>query len=375
MPYNKLVGRKYYSEVIQMNGNELNNMAKRYKEEMMRLYQKSGGNSQQNSPAPSTAMMGQNSNSPRQVSPPANPNNPSCNMQQNRQMQGMQRMSPPPMANNNMNGMRNMNTGSFYGNTAPNPQNNDNRQSNMSADCRFPSAESIISSLTNSAVTDMPAEPSMPSTPAASARENASPASKADASAAGDVRLESILINTSSNGTYALPSAADETAEILPDFLLPEDAVTASEFAVPSTANFFPSQAWISLTGDNSWGFMQAEVFDTDLNIPIQNAVVIVRKQLPGGLGLVRVLVTDENGLTPSIALPAPSAACLTADSVKPFSVYDLTVIANGYYTFKNIDAAVYAGTKTIQPVAMIPLPGFVPQTPIQPRNGDISMG
>ena len=372
---------------MQMNGNELNNMAKRYKEEMMRLYQKSGGNSQQNSPAPNTAMMGQNNDPPRQASPRTNPINPSCNMQQNRQMQGMQRMSPPPMANNNMNGMRNMNTGSFYGNTAPNPQDNESSHSNMPADCRFPTAESIISSITNSAVTQMPqppaiapaptmpAEPSMPSVPAASARENASAPSQADAAAAGDVRLESILINTSSNGTYALPSAADEAAEILPDFLLPEDTVTASEFAVPSTANFFPSQAWISLTGDNSWGFMQAEVFDTDLGIPIQNAVVIVRKQLPGGLGLVRVLVTDENGLTPSIALPAPSAACLTADSVKPFSVYDLTVIANGYYTFKNIDAAVYAGTKTIQPVAMIPLPGFVPSPPIQPRNGDISMG
>lgn len=362
-----------------MNGNELNNMAKRYKEEMMRLYQKSGGNSQQNSPAPNTAMMGQNNDSPRQASPRTNPINSSCNMQQNRQMQGMQRMSSPPMANNNMNGMRNMNTGSFYGNTAPNSQDNESSRSNMPADCRFPTAESIISSFTNTAVPEpppVPAMPSAPAMPAVPARENAAPASEADAAAnAGDVRLESILINTSSNGTYALPSAADETAEILPDFLLPEDAVTASEFAVPSTANFFPSQAWISLTGDNSWGFMQAEVFDTDLNIPIQNAVVIVRKQLPGGLGLVRVLVTDENGLTPSIALPAPSAACLTADSVKPFSVYDLTVIANGYYTFKNIDAAVYAGTKTIQPVAMIPLPGFVPQTPIQPRNGDISMG
>lgn len=141
--------------------------------------------------------------------------------------------------------------------------------------------------------------------------------------------------------------------------------------SIPITAGFTPSTSWISLTGENSWGFLQFEVFTADGAYPVPGAVVIVKKQLPAGVGLVRVLFTDRSGLTPNIALPAPSAALSQTprNTARPFSEYSVTVIARGYYTLKDIKIPIFAGIKTVQPIDLIPLPEYSEQKPIQPRS------
>lgn len=373
-----------------MNGNDLNNMAKRYKEEMMRIYQKSSAASRQNTADRNGGILGRGagmSGNPVQT-PPA-----SSNTSQSTAAQPSGGMGSMPMPRDaagtpvpgvpgaSFYGMNDMCGGQGQNQTMkpthhPNQNQNPNRNDmpmQVQCDCRFPSAESIINSL---ASTPMPL-------PAASGNDSSVQPRTADASDnqnvqdTGDVRLRSVIINTTpENAAYTMPSQNDNEGEIMPDFALPEDVPADSDEVIPSTARFMPSQAWISMTGDNSWGFLQVEVYTNDGAYPLQGAIVIVKKRLASGIGLLRLLFTDRNGLTPTIALPAPAIMQPTADAVRPFSAYEITVIARGYYTLRNVQIPIYAGSKTVQPIDMIPLPNY-PMRP-QPRtdgSADIAIG
>ncbi|MGN1100773.1 MAG: hypothetical protein ACI4RG_01180, partial [Huintestinicola sp.] len=191
---------------------------------------------------------------------------------------------------------------------------------------------------------------------------------------AGGSPIQGMMFNNSPvGGAYSVPAESENEREILPDFPLP----TSSTESIPSTAGLTPSVSWVSLTGDSSWGYLQFDVFTAGGAYPVPGAVVAVKKVLPGGIGLVRLLFTDRSGRTPTIALPAPSAS-LSQDpmsTARPFSEYSVTVRAKGYYTLSDINIPIFAGVKTVQPIDLIPLPEYPGQTPIQPRSDRMGNG
>lgn len=374
-------------------------MAKRYKEEMMKLYQKSG--------AASRTMEAQSGNGTGSMGAgmsgnpiPSGIPSPSAvareNIMNNRPSQngGMQNGN---MQNGNM--QRNMNSG--RNRPRPPMQNPNNSQSiPVNCDCRFPSAESIINSLANTPMT-LPLTPEDNPEPVAPVPDNtggsliqprtaqntavstpSAPSSDMQNDEDCDVPLRSIILNfTPENPTLAVPTQTEDSSEQMPDFAMPADLSADSDSEVPSTVNFTPSRSWVSMTGDNSWGFLQVQVYTTSNgDFPVQGAMVIVKKQVNAGLGLTRVLFTDENGYTPTIALPAPGAVYPNVNSSSPYSEYELTIVARGYYVMQNISTGVFAGSKTVQPVDLVPLPTYptYPVYPPQPRSDgsqDVSVG
>ena len=363
---------------MELNGNELNNMAQRYKEEMMRLYKRSGSSGSQTQQNSSAAVQ------TRQTMPMSDS---SMTMQSSHAAP-----SPSPRDINGTPipgtpGASNFNLSNSQSSTVPIP---------VQCECRFPSAESIIESIAG-----IPSTPNITpedNPPAAypggsliqprtlpdadtSMNMNGGTMSAADKTAYSGARnansasgnmsasLRGVMINGSpESSTYTLPSMTENEREIIPDFPLPAD----SEDSVPSTAGLMPSMSWISLTGDNSWGFLQFDVFTAGGAYPVPGAVVIIKKKLPGGIGLARVLFTNRSGKTATIALPAPSELISQdpSSTARPFSEYTVTVRARGYYTISDINLPIFAGVKTVQPIDLIPLPENQPQTPIQPRSG-----
>lgn len=384
-------------------------MAQRYKEEMMRLYKKSGS-------AANTVNTAQQQSSARTQSDNANPMS----------HRGQQNM--PNMPINGQSGTHMQNTAPMKMNQSAAPANQINHREqnassmNMQRDmagtpvqgvpgashyaaestsdsgvslpvtckCRFPSAESIIESIAGIPTPPVirPEDNPPPVYPGnsmiqprmtpyeSSAPEGANPNmggtfSQADKTAyrrSEDASLRGVMLNGSpEGGVYSIPAEAEAEREILPDFPLPTDSTES----IPSTADLTPSFNWISLTGDNSWGYLQFDVFTAGGAYPVPGAVVIVKKQLPGGVGLVRLLFTDRSGRTPTIALPAPSASLSQnpMNTARPFSEYNVTVRAKGYYTLSDINIPIFAGVKTVQPIDLIPLPEYPEQTPIQPRS------
>ncbi len=384
-----------------LNGNEfnLNNMAQRYKEEMMRLYKKST--------APQTSQQSRNASGQSGMTAQANM------ASQNMAVQGSQsRQQNMPSSQGNMQQGQmshnmtmprdamgtpagNVQGASYFAASQPGCDTGSIPTVPVPCECRFPSAESIIESIAGIPATpNIRPEDNPPPVyngndpviqPRNAAPNNASinnmnsavhpemggTFSQGDKTAyqrSEDTSLQGVMLNMSPQAAaYAVPSEAENEVEILPDFALPQD----SSDAVPDTKGLTPSLNWINLTGDSSWGFLQFDIFTAGGAYPVPGALVVVKKKLTGGTGLVRLLFSDRSGRTPTIALPAPSASLSQnpMSTTRPFSEYTVTVRARGYYTLSDINIPIFAGVKTVQPIDLIPLPEYSGDSVIQPRS------
>lgn len=386
-------------------------MTQRYKEEMMRLYQQSGTRQNGNSSGNINGMNQNNMNQSNMNQGSMNHNGMNhSNMNQNNMNRSNGSMNRSSTGNNGIQNDRassadnsgnlsgtavpNMTDASFYSNNnnggthvhhGHNGQNGVNVPVNC--DCRFPSAESIINQMASTPST-LPLTPedyaNGVNTVSGSNAANSSNGTMTEIQPRGigtygirsdtsqNVDASGIMINTAQNvGTYSVPGQSENERELSPDFVMPADIPAESSEVIPSTRNFTPSVAWVSATGDNSWGFLQFEVFTGEEGYPVQGALVTVKKKLPGGTGLARILFTNRSGLTPTIALPAPSSSFSLNpnNTTRPFSEYIVTVRASGYYSLTDINLPVFAGVKTVQPIDLIPLPSSG-GIPIQPRTG-----
>lgn len=121
-------------------------------------------------------------------------------------------------------------------------------------------------------------------------------------------------------------------------------------------------------------GYITAEVTTGDGAVPVENAVVLITRKEGDKNVLVRMLVTDESGSTETVALPAPDIRYSEAPDPleKPYADYTLSAYAKGFYPVPEMTVPVFSTVKSIQPIALIPLPRFSPQnnTPRSSRAG-----
>ncbi len=115
--------------------------------------------------------------------------------------------------------------------------------------------------------------------------------------------------------------------------------------------NNYDSIGWISVnvrTGENA--------------SPVEGASVIITSMADGNLIFKATGITDESGQIKKMALPAPSVN-LSLDSenlIKPYSVYDISVYADGFFRERSIDVPVFAGITSVQQFNMVPLPLYM---------------
>ena len=111
-------------------------------------------------------------------------------------------------------------------------------------------------------------------------------------------------------------------------------------------------------------GYITAEVTTGDGAVPVENAVVLITRKEGDKNVLVRMLVTDESGSTETVALPAPDIRYSEAPDPleKPYAEYNLSAYAKGFYPVPEMTVPVFSTVKSIQPIALIPLPRFSPQ-------------
>ncbi|MBQ2967986.1 MAG: hypothetical protein IJE10_07725 [Clostridia bacterium] len=71
-----------------------------------------------------------------------------------------------------------------------------------------------------------------------------------------------------------------------------------------------------------------------------------------------RRLVTDENGFTQSIDVDAPDKILSESPgAVNPFTLLDMTLEKEGYFTIELKNVQVFSGETTLQKVQMLPVP------------------
>lgn len=119
-----------------------------------------------------------------------------------------------------------------------------------------------------------------------------------------------------------------------------------------SDETFFP---------EDSQGQIIVNVSTASQTSPVPEAAVIVYKNENGSKQVVAFSITDRDGKTQVITVPAPakSDAQSPSDSL-PFADYDISVRHPMFYTAIRNNVQVFGDELTILNIDMIPLPEFV---------------
>ncbi len=110
----------------------------------------------------------------------------------------------------------------------------------------------------------------------------------------------------------------------------------------------------------NSEGTLRIRTYTAGGALPVNNALVKIRGAEEDNRLISYTLITDRDGLTPLVTLPAPNVEfSLSPGPIeKPYSVYDVEISAPGFYTKRISGLTVFPGVNSIQLVNMIPSSG-----------------
>ena len=101
-------------------------------------------------------------------------------------------------------------------------------------------------------------------------------------------------------------------------------------------------------------GFLKVQVSAGRSEIPVPDARIVVTKKLNGKAFVLAGVISDINGMTQRISLPAPPASLSqTPGNINPFAVYDVEISRPGYVTVKDIDVPVFDKVLSIQNVKL----------------------
>lgn len=109
-------------------------------------------------------------------------------------------------------------------------------------------------------------------------------------------------------------------------------------------------------------GYILVNVRTGDDSEPIENASVQVVAIVDGNRMILASGVTDRSGISPKFEVPAPDISYSQAPdpAVRPYSLFDITVTAEGFFNARSVDVPVFEGITSVQNFSMIPVPLFM---------------
>ena len=107
----------------------------------------------------------------------------------------------------------------------------------------------------------------------------------------------------------------------------------------------------------NSQGSLRIRTYTASGALPVAGAVVRIKGAEEDNRFVSYSLITDRDGLTDKVILPAPNVdySLSPSPAESPFAIYDLEITAPGYYSKKINGLTVFSGIDSIQLVNMIP--------------------
>lgn len=165
-----------------------------------------------------------------------------------------------------------------------------------------------------------------------------------------------------------LEDLEDYVEDIIPDIDYPDDDTDFEDLFDDDDDNR-------NVPDMKGTGYLQVEVTTGNGAVPVPKAVIIVTQELGGQSYLVTMKLTDRSGATDIIPLPAPLAEFSEAPdpSERPFSEYNVTVYKKGFYTVPEVTVPIFDTVKSIQPVPLIPLAENELQGTQRPDGGAVN--
>ncbi len=110
---------------------------------------------------------------------------------------------------------------------------------------------------------------------------------------------------------------------------------------------------------DNYTGSFFARAYTASGALPIEGVSVALRRSggSEGDGGLITVVYTNRDGMTPTVELPAPAPSeSFSPDDTASFT-YTAEAMKPGYYTVNNLAVPIYPDRTTVLPINMLPMP------------------
>lgn len=105
-------------------------------------------------------------------------------------------------------------------------------------------------------------------------------------------------------------------------------------------------------------GFLGVSTFAAGRILPVSGAQVFISQSDGEREELLYSLITDENGNSQVVSLSAPDMELSESPgNDKPFALYNIRVLKEGFFRTIIKDVQVFANRITIQNVDMVPLP------------------
>ena len=113
---------------------------------------------------------------------------------------------------------------------------------------------------------------------------------------------------------------------------------------------------------EESIGYLVVRVSTARGAIPLDGASVSIRGSSPETSGIIYSMVTNQDGLTDKISLPAPALSLSESPgNPTPYSRWNIDVFKDGYAPISFTGVPVYASVVSVQPAVMVPLAqGFI---------------
>lgn len=103
-------------------------------------------------------------------------------------------------------------------------------------------------------------------------------------------------------------------------------------------------------------GYLIVRVSAAGGSIPLENAVVTVYNAGEDDSSVIASRLTDSSGRTDAIMLNAPARNLSQSPEngwVRPYAIYNVDVIKNGYYDSFNLEVPVFDGITSVLPIDM----------------------
>ena len=110
----------------------------------------------------------------------------------------------------------------------------------------------------------------------------------------------------------------------------------------------------------NKTGYLTVRAYTAGGALPVEGAIVRIRGAEDGNRDVIYSLLTDRDGITDKVSLPAPPRELSESPSPTdvPFAIYDIEIVKDGYFTKRLNNIPVFEGINSEQLIAMIPSSG-----------------
>jgi len=103
-------------------------------------------------------------------------------------------------------------------------------------------------------------------------------------------------------------------------------------------------------------GLLKVQTTTANGLVPVSDARVIIEKNIGSDSFVIGVFLTDINGQTAMVQLPAPDKSLsLMPSAASPYSFYTIKIMHPNYQDVINFNVPIFEGITSVQPVGMIP--------------------